>query len=123
MATITEGPPKIKTDQAHTKTLKGKTTSAGTHSAGDIVTEGSTIGMAFADAGTAEEYVLVYECDKIIMPVSSETITTGDIMYWSTTGAAVSTSTGAGVGTKCGRFLAAATSSDTEAMSDLLVMA
>jgi predicted RecA/RadA family phage recombinase len=120
MATITEAAPKIRTDQGHTKTLKGKTTASGTHTAGDIVTEGATIGMAFADSGTASEFVLVYECDAIMMPISGEAVTTGDIMYWSTTAANVTTASG---GTKCGRFLEAAGTTDTEVMADLLVMA
>lgn len=88
--------------------------------AGQMVKVGSMIGVIVEDADHLEEAVLIYECEKILVPknaASSASFAVGDKVYFDeSAGAVTSTSTG---NTLCGRATEVAGATDTTAEIDL----
>ena len=119
---VTEQGLKLRTKLESAKTLKAATDSTTTHSAGDMIVVGSTIGVAVEDAGVNSEFALVYEAEKIVLPkVTGVSFGAGDAIYFSESdGKVTSVATN---NAKCGRALQAAGTADTEVLSDLIVLA
>jgi predicted RecA/RadA family phage recombinase len=115
---------KLRTKLESAKTLRAATDSTTTHSAGDMIVVGDTIGVVVEDVGTSSDFVLVYEAEKIVAPKATgagESFSAGDVVYFdSANGVVTSVSTG---NTKCGRALEVVGTSDDEALIDLIVIA
>ncbi len=120
---VTESGLKLRTKLESAKTLKATTGTDETHSAGDMIVVGDTIGVTVEDVGTSSDFVLVYEAEKVVVPKA--------------TGAGISFSAGGNVyfdpnnncvtnvstsNTKCGKALESAGTSDDELMIDLIVL-
>ena len=131
----TESGLKLRTKLESAKTLKftNASTSA-TYTAGGMTVIGSTIGVLVEDVGTSgqskdDDYpngpdgVLVYEAEKILLPKATgtgESFSPGDVAYYNSTNKELSTSTS---GTKCAIALESISTSDTEALVDLMILA
>jgi predicted RecA/RadA family phage recombinase len=115
---------KLRTKLESAKTLRAATDSTTTHSAGDMIMVGDTIGVVVEDVGTSSDFVLVYEAEKIVVPKATgvdESFFAGDVVYFDSANAEVtSVSTG---NTKCGRALETVGTSDDEALIDFMVIA
>jgi len=121
---VTETGLKLRTRLESAKTLKATTDSTTTHSAGDMVVVGDTVGVVVEDVGTSSDFVLVYEAEKIVVPKKAGaglSLSAGDKVYYEAASAAV---TGESTGnTLCGRALESAGTADDEALIDLMVLA
>lgn len=88
--------------------------------AGQMVKVEDTIGVIVEDADAGAEAVLIYECEKIVVPknaASSVAFSIGDKVYFDeSAGAVTATSTG---NTLCGRATEAAITTDDEVEIDL----
>ncbi len=119
---VTESGLKLRTKLESAKTLKAATDSSTTHSAGDMILVGSTVGVVVEDVGTNSDFVLVYEAEKIVVPKATGiSFAPGDLVYFD--GAAGKVTSEATGNTKCGRALQTAGTADDEALIDLMVLA
>jgi predicted RecA/RadA family phage recombinase len=118
---VTETGLKLRTKLESAKTLRATTDSTTTHSAGDMVVVGDTLGVVVEDVGTSSDFVLVYEAEKIVVPKASDvSLSAGDAVYFDAGNAAVTdVSTG---NAKCGRALEAVGTTDDEVLIDLMVI-
>ncbi len=118
---VTEQGLKLRTRLESAKTLRSTTDSTTTHSAGDMIAVGDTIGVVVEDVGTNSDFVLVYEAEKIVVPKSTGvSLSVGQNVYYDSAAAAVtSESTG---NTLCGKSLETADTTDEEALIDLIVL-
>jgi predicted RecA/RadA family phage recombinase len=118
---VTESGLKLRTKLESAKTLRSTTGTDSSHSAGDMIVVGDTVGVVVEDVGTSSDFVLVYEAEKIVAPkASGQSFAAGDVVYYDPNNGevtAVSTSN-----TKCGRALESAGTSDAEVLIDLMVM-
>ena len=132
----TESGLKLRTKLESAKTLTFTNASTNTtYSAGDMMVIGSTIGALVEDVGTSGQAVsdtypngpdgvVVYHAEKIVLPKMTgvdESFAIGDKIYYDSTEkkiTAVSTAN-----TLCGRALEDVGTSDTEVLSDLIVLA
>ena len=118
---VTETGLKLRTKLESAKTLRTTTDSTTTHSAGDMIVVGDTIGVVVEDVGTSSDFILVYDAEKIVVPKASAiSFSAGDMAYFdAVNGEVTDVSTG---NTKCGRALEAAGTTDDEALIDLIVV-
>lgn len=90
------------------------------YTAGDMVKVEDTVGVIAETKAATLAAVLIYKCEKIIVPkvaATGITFAAGDKVYYNaTSGAVTSTASGA---TLCGRALEAAAWNDDEVLIDL----
>jgi predicted RecA/RadA family phage recombinase len=119
---VTESGLKLRTKLESAKTLVAETDGTTTHSAGEMVVVGDTIGVVVEDVAESSEFVLVYEAEKIVAPkAAGVSLGAGDKVYFDASEGEV-TSVGTG-NALCGRALAAVGTSDDEVLIDLMVLA
>jgi predicted RecA/RadA family phage recombinase len=120
---VTESGLKLRTKLESAKTLKSTTATDATHSAGDMIVVGNTIGVVVEDVGTSSDFVLVYEAEKILVPKATGagiSFSAGDDVYFdSNNNNVTNASTG---NTQCGKALESAGTSDDELLIDLIVL-
>lgn len=119
---VTEKGLKLRTKLESAKTLRAGTGTNATHSAGDMIVVGDTIGVVVEDVGVSSDFVLVYSAEKIAVPkAAGVSLAVGANVYYDPSAknvTSVSTSN-----TKCGRALQAVGTADAEALIDLMVLA
>lgn len=120
---VTESGIKLRTKLESAKTLKASTGTSETHSAGDMIAVGGTVGVVVEDVGTSSDFILVYDAEKIVVPKATGTgisFSPGDNVYYDPNANCVtSVSTD---NTKCGKALESADTSDDELLMDLIVL-
>lgn len=92
----------------------------GGYTAGDMVKVEDTVGVIAEDAVAGADAVLIYKCEKILVPKTAGTgiaFAAGDKVYYNETDDAVTTHTTSG--TLCGRALVAAVAADVTVLIDL----
>ncbi len=115
---------KLRTRLESAKTLKARNGGSETCSAGDMLKLHDTIGVVVEAAAENQEFVLVYEAEKIVAPKSAGTgvsFETGGNVYYDA--AAQSVTNAASGNTLCGKALEAAADNDDEVLIDLMVLA
>jgi predicted RecA/RadA family phage recombinase len=119
---VTETGLKLRTKLESAKTLRAVNESTtDTLEAGAMTVAGDTIGLVVEDAAPGEEFVLVYEAEKVVVPKAEAAVfAAGDLVYYDpAAGNVTDVSTS---NQKCGRALEAAGTSDDEALIDLIVL-
>ena len=114
---------KLRTRLQSAKTLRAATDATTTHSAGDMVVVGDTIGIVVEDAPVSSFFVLVYEAEKVVVPKATgvgESFEAGDAVYFDDANGVITATTTDN--TKCGIALEAAGTSDDQALIDLVVL-
>lgn len=95
------------------------TAPSGGYTAGDMVKVQDTVGVIAETALVTKPAVLIYECEKVVVPKVAGTGITfaiGDKVYYDGTSAVTNVSSGS---TLCGRALEAADATDDEVLVDL----
>lgn len=91
----------------------------GGYTAGQIVKVEDTVGVIVETVAVGKPAVLIYECEKIVVPkvvATGVTLVVGAKVYYDGTGAVTNESSGT---TLCGRVLEAAGQDDEEVLIDL----
>jgi len=92
---------------------------SGGYTAGDMIKVQDTVGVIAEDAAVTKPAVLIYGCEKIVVPKvvgTGITFAAGDKVYYNGASAVTNVSSG---NTLCGRALEAADATDDEVMIDL----
>lgn len=95
------------------------TAPSGGYTAGDMVKVQDTVGVIVEKALATKPAVLIYECEKVIVPKvagTGITFVAGDKVYYDGSSAVTNVVSG---GTLCGRALETADATDDEVMVDL----
>jgi predicted RecA/RadA family phage recombinase len=113
---------KIRCSLEEVRTLKAKTEPKKSVKGGDMAEVGDTVGVVVNDAGPGEEFVLVYEAAKIVLPKAEDSVLhAGDRIHYSFFNKNVSGSVGSESRQFCGIALEEALEGTKEVLAHLTI--